>query len=360
MSSLTVSLGENSYDVLIESGSLTSLGHKCTALSLCGQVAVITNPTVFALYGQIVVQSLENVGNQVTVITIQDGEEYKNTDTLNQVYDRLIEAGLDRTSFIVALGGGVVGDLAGFAAATYLRGVPFVQVPTTLLAQVDSSVGGKTAIDHVRGKNLIGAFYQPKLVLIDVETLSSLPEREFRAGMAEVIKYGVAVDFSFFNFLEDNRAAIQAMDREQLIKVIYRCCETKAQLVELDEKEAGLRAVLNYGHTLGHALETLAGYKELVHGEAIAIGMALAVRISIGLGYCSPEDGDRIIALIKNFGLPVTPPPVERHKLLEALCKDKKVRNGAVTFICNSGIGNYVEKKLSPEQLLSLSGLEVL
>ncbi|HEY3306949.1 MAG TPA: 3-dehydroquinate synthase [Desulfuromonadaceae bacterium] len=359
MSSLTVSLGENSYDILIESGSLASLGPNCAALGLCGQVAVITNPTVFALFGQTVEQSLKKVGNQVTVITIQDGEEYKNTATLNYVYDRLIEAGLDRTSFVVALGGGVVGDLAGFAAATYLRGVPFVQVPTTLLAQVDSSVGGKTAIDHPHGKNLIGAFYQPKFVLIDVETLATLPEREFKAGMAEVIKYGVAVDFSFFEFLEHNHDAIHSMNREQLIKVIYRCCEIKAQVVELDEKEAGLRAVLNYGHTLGHALETLAGYKELVHGEAIAIGMALAVRICIGLGYCSPEDGDRIVALIKSFGLPVTPPPVERHKLLEALCKDKKVRNGSVTFICNSGIGNYVEEKLSPEQLLTLSGLEV-
>lgn len=359
MSVLTVNLGKYSYDILIGSGLLSSLGQRCAAVGLNGDVAVITNPTVAALYGDVVQQSLIDAGNIVTVITMPDGEEYKNATTLNSVYDGLIEAGLGRNSFVIALGGGVVGDLAGFAAATYLRGIPFVQVPTTLLAQVDSSVGGKTAIDHPRGKNLIGAFYQPQLVLIDVDTLATLPEREFRAGLAEVVKYGVALDYVFFEYLEQNVNAILAMERECLVEVIHRCCGLKAQVVELDEKESGLRAVLNYGHTLGHALETLAGYQELVHGEAVAMGMVLAVRICVARGYCSEIDGSRIVGLIKSFGLPVTPPAVERIRLLDALLKDKKSRNGAINFICNQGIGNYVEEKLLPEQLLTLSGLEV-
>ncbi len=359
MSVLTVNLGEYSYDILIESGILSSLGLRCAAVGLNGHVAVITNPTVAALYGDVVHPSLVAAGNTVTMITIPDGEEFKNATTLNSVYDGLIEAGLGRNSYVVALGGGVVGDLAGFAAATYLRGIPFVQVPTTLLAQVDSSVGGKTAIDHPRGKNLIGAFYQPQLVLIDVDTLATLPEREFRAGMAEVVKYGVALDYAFFEYLEQNVKPILAMERECLVEVIHRCCALKAQVVEIDEKEAGLRAVLNYGHTLGHALETLAGYRELVHGEAVAMGMALAVRICMAKGYCSDTDGSRIVELIKRFGLSVTPPAVERASLLDAILKDKKNRNGAINFICNKGIGNYVEEKLLPEQLLALSRLEV-
>ena len=359
MSVLTVHLGEYSYDILIESGILSSLGQRCAAVGLVGHVAVITNPTVAALYGDVVQTSLVAAGNMVTMITIPDGEEFKNATTLNSVYDALIEAGLGRNSYVVALGGGVVGDLAGFAAATYLRGIPFVQVPTTLLAQVDSSVGGKTAIDHPRGKNLIGAFYQPQLVLIDVDTLATLPEREFRAGMAEVVKYGVALDYDFFEYLEQNVKHVLAMERECLVEVIHRCCALKAQVVEIDEKESGLRAVLNYGHTLGHALETLAGYRKLVHGEAVAMGMALAVRISIAKGYCSETDGSRIVELIKDFGLSVTPPAVERTSLLDALLKDKKTRNGAINFICNKGIGNYVEEKLLPEQLLVLSRLEV-
>lgn len=359
MNVLTVNLGDNSYDILIDSGLLSSLGQHCLAAGLNGDVAIITNPTVAELYGDLVQQSLIDTGNIVTVVTIPDGEEFKNSNTLNSVYDALIEAGLGRNSFVVALGGGVVGDLAGFAAATYLRGIPFVQVPTTLLAQVDSSVGGKTAIDHSRGKNLIGAFYQPKLVLIDVNTLATLPEREFSAGLAEVVKYAVAVDSVFFEYLEQNVNSILSKDSKSIVDVIHRCCGLKAQVVELDEKESGLRAVLNYGHTLGHALETMAGYRELVHGEAVAMGMALAVRISVARGHCSEMDARRIVELIKAFGLSVTPPPVVRKNLLDALLKDKKNRSGAINFICNQGIGCYVEEKLLPEQLLALSGLEV-
>ncbi|HEY4744119.1 MAG TPA: 3-dehydroquinate synthase [Desulfuromonadaceae bacterium] len=356
---LTVSLGANSYDIQIDRGILGSIGRQCTDKGLTGHAAVITNPVVAALYGDCVQQSLADAGYSVTMIQIPDGEEHKNSATLNSVYDRLIDAGLDRNSFIVALGGGVVGDLAGFAAATYMRGIPFVQVPTTLLAQVDSSVGGKTAIDHPRGKNLIGAFYQPRLVLIDVETLATLPEREFRAGLAEVVKYGVALDYTFFDYLEQHAAAILAMDRECLIQVIHRCCQLKARVVELDERETGLRAVLNYGHTLGHALETQAGYSQLVHGEAVAIGMMLAARISVALGHCSAAEGVRITALLTSFGLSLTPPAAERQRILDALSKDKKGRSGTLSFICNQGIGSYVVERFSPEELLGLSGLEV-
>ena len=359
MSVLTVNLADNSYDILIGCGILSSLGSRCAVIGLTSRVAVITNPTVNALYGDVVQRSLAEAGCAVTVIEIPDGEVYKNAETLAHVYDALIESGLDRKSFIVALGGGVVGDLAGFAAATYLRGIPFVQVPTTLLAQVDSSVGGKTAIDHPRGKNLIGAFYQPRFVLIDVDTLATLPEREYRAGLAEVIKYGVAIDLPFFEYLEQHVDAIMSMDQECLATMIRRCCQIKAHVVELDEKESGLRAVLNYGHTLGHAFETVAGYRELVHGEAIALGMVLSARISAGLGHCSTADVERVTTLITSFGLRTLPPEAERIRLLEAILTDKKSRNGTISFICNLGIGNFAVEQLLPEELLTLSGLEV-
>lgn len=359
MKVLTVALAENSYDILIGSGSLPTVGQCCAAAGLKGRVAVITNPTVAARYADTVRMSLQEAGNTVTLIEIPDGEEYKNSQTLNMVYDRLILAGLDRNSYIVALGGGVVGDLAGFAAATYLRGIPFVQVPTTLLAQVDSSVGGKTAIDHPRGKNLIGAFYQPRLVLIDVETLKTLPVREFRAGLAEVVKYGVVMDLPFFEYLEQHVGDILSMEREALMRLILRCCELKARVVEQDEKESGLRAILNYGHTLGHAIETMAGYGRLVHGEAVAIGMGLAARVSLALGYCSDADVARIEGILTRLGLALRPPAVDRAGLMACLLADKKSRAGAISFICNRGIGGFVVEKCVPERLLALSGLEV-
>lgn len=359
MQLLNVQLADQNYDIFVDNGSLEKLGRLCTEVGLTGNAAVITNPTVASFYADAVTRSLKAAGNTVTVIEIPDGEIYKNTATLNDVYDALIEAGIDRKSFIVALGGGVVGDLAGFAAATYLRGIPFVQVPTTLLAQVDSSVGGKTAIDHPRGKNLIGAFYQPRLVLIDTDTLKTLPEREYRAGLAEVVKYGVIFDHLFFDFLEQNSSRILAMEQETLQQVILSCCKLKAQVVEQDEKESGLRVVLNYGHTLGHALETGAGYGVLVHGEAVAIGMALAARISMSLGHCSKGDVDRIEALLTAFGLSLLSPAVERRLLIDALTTDKKIAGKTISFICNRGIGGHVVEKFSPEQLLVLGGLEV-
>jgi 3-dehydroquinate synthase len=358
VSLLTLNLGCNSYDIVIESGALSSLGQRCATAGLKGVAAVITNRTVSALYGRTATDSLLSAGFSAVQIEIPDGEEFKNSATLNGVYDALLAACVDRSSFIVALGGGVVGDLAGFAAATWLRGIPFVQVPTTLLAQVDSSVGGKTGIDHQKGKNLIGAFYQPRLVLIDVITLCTLDTRQFRAGLAEVVKYGAAVDLAFFEYLENNIDAIIAMKPDELIKVIRRSCELKAGVVELDEKESGLRAILNYGHTLGHAFESLSGYRGLVHGEAVAIGMALAAKVSSALGHCSRNDEERIIALIGRCGLSVTVPEFDRKELMAVLAADKKSKDGSITFICNHGIGLHAMSQHTPEELLKLSGLE--
>jgi len=358
VSVLSVNLAENSYDIVIERGALVSLGQRCRTAGLKGVAAVITNPAVAALYGTTVTDSLADAGFRVAQIEIPDGEEYKNSATLNQLYDDLLAAGVDRGSFIVALGGGVVGDVAGYAAATWMRGIPFVQVPTTLLAQVDSSVGGKTGIDHPNGKNLIGAFYQPRLVLIDVDTLATLDQRQFRAGLAEVIKYGVAIDRPFFEFLESNSDKLLAMEADVLIEIIRRSCQLKAQVVELDEKEAGLRAILNYGHTLGHAFESISGYRGLVHGEAVAIGMVLAARVSVAEGLCSTNDLARISALITRFGLSVEIPRYDRSELLNAVAADKKSKGGAITFICNQGIGKYAMSHHTPEELLKLSGLE--
>ena len=358
MSVLSVNLAENSYDIVIEPGALASLGERCRSIGLKGMAAVITNPTVAALYGAAVQESLESAGFCVARIEMPDGEEYKNSTTLNRIYDDLLAAGVDRGSFVVALGGGVVGDVAGYAAATWMRGIPFVQVPTTLLAQVDSSVGGKTGIDHPKGKNLIGAFYQPRLVLIDIETLSTLDQRQFRAGLAEVIKYGIIADLPFFEFVETNSSAILAMDTDALIKIIHRSCQLKAQVVEQDEKEAGLRAILNYGHTLGHAFESISGYCTLVHGEAVAIGMVLAARVSAAKGLCTQEDVLRIIALLSRCGLPVEPPPYDRQLLLDAVAADKKSKGGSITFICNRGIGMYAMSQHTPDELLKLSRLE--
>lgn len=355
---LSVNLAENSYDIVIEPGALASLGERCRAVGLKGLAAVISNPTVASLYGAAVQGSLEEAGYRVAHIEIPDGEEYKNSATLNQVYDDLLAAGADRGSFVVALGGGVVGDVAGYAAATWMRGIPFVQVPTTLLAQVDSSVGGKTGIDHPKGKNLIGAFYQPRLVLIDIETLVTLDQRQFRAGLAEVIKYGVVIDRPFFEFLETNSSAILAMDADALTKIIHRSCQLKAQVVEMDEKETGLRAILNYGHTLGHAFESISGYRSFVHGEAVAIGMVLAARISAAKRLCSQEDLLRISALITSCGLSIEIPHYERKQLLGAIAADKKSKGGSITFICNRGIGMYAMSHHTPEELLTLSRLE--
>ncbi|NJD37571.1 MAG: 3-dehydroquinate synthase [Geobacter sp.] len=356
MKTVSIALADHGYDITIGKGLLAGIGNACSAVGLRGSAAIVTNPTVAPLYAATVTDALRAAGFHPVLIEIPDGEEYKTAATLQQVYDRLIAGGLDRHSFIVALGGGVVGDLAGFAAATYLRGIPFVQVPTTLLAQVDSSVGGKTGIDHPQGKNLIGAFYQPRLVLSDVNTLNTLSQRHYRAGLAEVVKYGAVLDADLFALLEAETEALLQLDSQLLERVIARCCEIKACVVEQDERESGLRAVLNYGHTLGHAFETLAGYQDLLHGEAVAIGMALAAGLSVREGYCSVDDAERIVGLLQRMGLPTVAPPVEEEALVLALGRDKKNRSGTLQYVCNRGIGAHAFHQVTPAMLAAACG----
>lgn len=358
MDTITVGLGERSYRIIFGRGILAEIGPFCRSLKTGKNVAVVTNPKVGAYYLEPVESALTDAGYSVYKVEIPDGEEYKSFETLKSIYDRLIEFGFDRSSFLLALGGGVVGDIAGFAAATFLRGIPFIQVPTTLLAQVDSSVGGKTGINHEKGKNLIGAFYQPGLVLIDTATLDTLPEREYLSGLAEVAKYGIVLDGTLFDFMSANTGKLLDRDKEALLTVIKRSCSLKASIVEKDEKEAGLRAVLNYGHTIGHAVETLTCYKKYTHGEAVAIGMAQAARLSESMGFTDKAETEKIITLLKSLHLPVEIPSFRQSEYLEALVHDKKVREGGINFVFNRGIGDFHISRVSDIQsLLKTSGI---
>src|SRR3989442_5919089 len=309
MRTIKVNLGERSYPIHVGAGLLPRMGEVLQQVGCRGKIAIVTTPTVAALYLKPVDGALSRSGFKVTSVLLPDGEEHKNLNSLSVIYDRLIAERFERDSAIVALGGGIVGDLAGFAAATYLRGIPYVQVPTTLLAQVDSSVGGKTAVNHQSGKNLIGAFYQPRLVLIDVEVLRSLPRRELVAGLAEVIKYGIIEDPALFHLLEQEIKRLTGLDRELLIEVIARCCAIKARVVEKDERDEDYRAVLNFGHTIGHALEAVTGYKQFLHGEAVGIGMAKAAAISAQQRFCDQSSLECIRQLIEKAGLPLEIPP---------------------------------------------------
>ena len=355
---IKVALGERSYEITLGAGILDTVGSICRGLGLAGTAAIVSNTTVAPIYYDRVRASLEQAGYRVLPVALPDGEGYKNSATLNLIYDALVDASLDRGSFILALGGGVIGDMAGFAAASYLRGIPFVQVPTTLLSQVDSSVGGKTGINHPRGKNLIGAFYQPRAVLIDVATLDTLPEREYVSGLGEIVKYGAVLDADFFNFLEQNARPLLARDTAALIHTVGRSCAIKAGVVASDEREGGVRAVLNYGHTLGHAVETLTGYTRYLHGEAVAIGMVQAARISQSLGFCSQTDRERVEALLALFGLPRELPAFSAGAYAEALSHDKKVRESGLLFIGNLGIGAYrMERIKDLKALLEICGI---
>ncbi|MSM40805.1 MAG: 3-dehydroquinate synthase [Geobacter sp.] len=338
---LIVALQDRSYKIEIGIGNLKDLGTACTLLGLGKKMAIITNPTVGGFYLSEVSSSLRTAGFDVYSIEVPDGEKYKNIDTLASIYDGLVSSGMDRGGCIVALGGGVIGDMAGFAAASFLRGIPFIQVPTTLLAQVDSSVGGKTGINLAHGKNLVGAFYQPALVMIDVATLSTLAEREFLGGLAEIVKYGVVLDRELFLFLEEHVEPILRRDQSVLTKLISRCCSIKADVVARDERESDIRAVLNYGHTLGHAVETLTGYQQYTHGEAVAIGMVAAASFSELCGFASQDDTVRIRNLIQRLDLPSVLPVFTAAEYMSALFRDKKVRDGGITFVCNRGIGDF-------------------
>jgi 3-dehydroquinate synthase len=336
---VTVPLGERSYPIVVGQGVLETLGLRLAAVRRTGKVAVVTDDTVAKLYGGTAVRSLKAAGYQPHVIALPAGERTKTLNWLSRVLDQLVAARFERNSIVVALGGGVIGDLAGFAAAVYQRGVPFVQVPTTLVAQVDSSVGGKTGVNHPLGKNLIGAFHQPRLVLIDILTLRTLPKRQWLAGLAEVIKYGVIADEQFFAYLEDHVEALLKMESDAVLHVVSRSCDIKASVVAEDERESGRRRILNYGHTIGHALERLGRYRSLVHGEAVAIGMVQEAGLARAQGVCSDEVVTRQRDLIIRTGLPEAMPPVPFGQLWNAMQHDKKVANGQVYCVFPEQIG---------------------
>ena len=336
---IPIAVAARPYEVLLGPNVLDNVGPVTAATTGAGRVALVTDDEVEARYAQRVTASLSRAGVSSFVVRVPPGEASKDWAVAGRVLESLAEHGLDRTGAIVALGGGVVGDLAGFCAAVYLRGVPFVQVPTTLLAQVDSSVGGKTAINHARGKNMVGAFHQPLAVIADVATLDSLPVRELRAGLAEVIKHGCILDLQFVAWLEANMDRLLARDRAALGHAVRRSCELKAQVVAADEREGGLRAILNFGHTFGHAIETGAGYGEWLHGEAVAAGMVMAVELSVRTGTLRREDADRIRALIVRAGLPVRGPALPIERYLELMQVDKKASGGRVHYVLLEGLG---------------------
>ncbi len=348
-----VNLDERSYEIHIGAGVLDRLGGLCAEVGLKGKCLVITDENVGEHYAQTTLKSLGNAGFSTTLATLPAGEQTKCGDRVFELYSHCIEAGLDRHSFIVALGGGVVGDLAGFVAATYLRGIPFVQVPTSLLAMVDSSVGGKTGINLPEGKNLVGAFYQPKLVLADLQTLETLAEREYRAGLAEVVKYGIIYDAPFFQMLEDHIEDLLRVGNEELLaKVVGRCCEIKADVVAQDEREGGLRAILNFGHTVGHAVEKVAGYGEVVHGEGVSIGSVFAARASVELAGLSQAGCERIERIFQALELPVNAPKYNWSDLRAALSVDKKTVGGMPRFVLVSEIGQSTIGNEIPEELM--------
>lgn len=354
MLDLTVGLGERSYSIRIGAGEFATLNAALDRVGFPRRVALVTNPTVGALYGDSVCTILRDGGREIRVIQVPDGEQYKTMPTVEEVLDTLVDWRFDRSCGLLALGGGVIGDLTGFVAAIYLRGIPFAQLPTTLLAQVDSSVGGKTGVNHPQGKNLIGAFYQPRHVHIDVDVLKTLAPREYAAGLAEVVKYGVIREAGFFSWLEENRAALLERSPLALEHAIGVSCRIKAEVVASDEREEGVRALLNYGHTFGHAVETLAGYGVVLHGEAVSIGMVLAARIAVARGLAEPGDVRRLAGLLQDFGLPVAPPDFPVADYVAVMRHDKKVREGALRFVLNHGIGSAELHRVDdPEALLA-------
>ena len=339
---IRVALGSRSYPIVIGAGWLHEVGERVR--EAVGRkplrAAIVSDSRVAPLYVPGVGASLRAQGFSVTEIQIPEGEAHKNLAWLALLYDRLIEAQIDRSSPVVAVGGGVVGDLAGFAAATVLRGVPFVQVPTTLLAQVDAAIGGKTGINHASGKNLIGAFHQPRLVAIDVDTLRTLPRREYVAGLAEVVKYAAIFDPALFETLEGNVDAVLRQQGELVVTIIERCCRLKAEVIEQDETEGDYRAVLNFGHTIGHGIETLTEYRRLLHGEAVAIGMVCAARLSHAVASLPSADVDRLERLLHALGLPTSvPPDLDREQIALAIEADKKAAGGKIKFVAIERIG---------------------
>ncbi|RMF86173.1 MAG: 3-dehydroquinate synthase [Nitrospinota bacterium] len=339
MRTLRVHLGERSYDIHIDTGLLQRVGRLLAPYELGRNMVVCTDPQLRRLHGEKLLTGLQDSPFQVSFYEVPAGEEQKSLANAARLYDFLIEKQLDRRSPLLAFGGGVIGDLTGFVAATYLRGIPYIQVPTTLLAQVDSSVGGKTAVNHPRGKNLIGAFYQPRVVIIDILTLQTLPRREFLSGLAEVIKYGMIADAELFQLLEREREQILRLDPALLMRIVETCCQIKARVVEADEKEGGLRAILNFGHTIGHALEAASHYGAYTHGEAVAIGMVKATWLAVRLGQCEQEVLERLENLLQAYGLPTQAPSISPPAVQQALFLDKKVIDGRLRFVLPERIG---------------------
>ena len=349
----TVDLGLRSYPIDIGAGLLSAIGPRCLDEGLAGRALIVIDEGVAELYGPTLRQSLGAAGIHAAEVIIPAGEQSKSHAQLIRIYDVALEAGLERSSFLLALGGGVIGDLTGYAAATYLRGVPFVQVPTTLLAMVDSAVGGKTGINMPQGKNLIGAFHQPSLVIADTPCLRSLPLREFSAGLAEVVKYGMIADPALWDVLEQSTLENVQADDDLLETIVLRSCEIKADVVQRDEREGGLRAILNFGHTLGHAVEQVTGYGEWLHGEAISLGMIYAARLSEELQGFSATETERLIQLLDHLKLPTTFPALSWDGLMKAMKLDKKRKSGTIGFVLAKHPGEVVFGCPVPDEVLA-------
>lgn len=356
MLELKVDLGDRSYPIFIGSDLLSNADHFQPYIK-GGRVAIVTNETIAPFYLDLIKRTLANY--DLTVITLPDGEQYKNIETLNLIFDQLLQERHTRKTTLLALGGGVIGDMTGFAAACYQRGVDFIQVPTTLLSQVDSSVGGKTGVNHALGKNMIGAFYQPNAVIIDTVTLNTLPDRELSAGLAEVIKYGLICDKPFYQWLQENIGRLLDRDPKALSYAVHQSCQDKARVVEADETESGIRAILNLGHTFGHAIETHTGYGSWLHGEAVAAGMVMAADLSCREGHISREDVDGLVCLLERANLPVMPPSgINPDRFLELMAVDKKVLDGQLRLVLLDSVGHaVVTDSFSRKYLMDSLGL---
>ena len=340
MKKINIQFDERSYPIYIGEGLISN--YELISQHILGKkVAIITNETVADIYLKTLMETVSPHKELISII-LPDGESYKSKDSLDSIYAQLLENKSDREITLIALGGGVIGDITGFAAATYMRGVNFIQIPTTLLSQVDSSVGGKTGINHPLGKNMIGAFYQPKCVISDMNVLKTLPSRELSAGLAEVIKYGLIRDNKFFEWLESHIQYLMEMNPEYLIEAVQRSCENKAAVVEADEFESGIRAILNLGHTFGHAIEVAQGYGNWLHGEAVGAGMVMAAKLSQSMGWLADKDVGRIVALIKKAGLPTEPPKISVKKYMELMMLDKKTKDGQINLVLQKSIGDAV------------------
>src|SRR5438034_344522 len=338
---IDVQLGSRSYAIVVERGALASVGARLKSLGVGSRAALVSAAGILSAHGKTVTESLEKAGFTVTTLEVPDGEAAKTLGVAERCWNALLEAGLDRTSTVLALGGGAVGDVAGFVAATYMRGVNVVQLPTTVLAQVDASIGGKTAIDHPAAKNLIGAFHQPRLVLVDPAVVRSLPEREFRSGLAEIVKHGIVLDADYFAEVERDAAPLCARDLPVVERIIGGSCRLKAGVVARDERESELRHVLNYGHTIGHALEAVTGYTRFAHGEAVALGIVAEARLALRLGVASEETVLRQERLLAAVGLPVRASGLDAAAILAAITRDKKARDGRVPFVLAPRIGAF-------------------